>query len=401
MPAQPPAIDPEAVDMPTPPNLASMRSRFKEAVGNIENPKEPKPTVVDAPQETTIVTDEEPKEPKNDTTPPAPAKPEPKEPESKTETEEELPEAIRNKPEATRKAFKELKDGWKQAQAKVKELEERLLKQTKPNPELTDKLNQLEQERNELTKKLKVYEVSTGAELQRFVKTKFEAIGQKLKRLVPDRANELLNILRKEPGQAQKEAIREVMGELDEFDAEELKQIYAEARNVHAEKEKAIQEAETNSELILQQRENEVKEAKVTTMRELDAILGAMSDPEKGIVVFQKREGDEAWNSMIERQMADARMLASGDASQQDILTAFALAAAAPTYHRLVAQQGETIQKLRAQIEQLQGTPTMTRQPVDAKPATGKSAIKPDGTGSKFSEIVMGELNQMLKHGPQ
>lgn len=342
----------------------------------------PSAQVNQAPSETVIVKPElKPKEE-------APKETPPKEP-----SDPDIPEELSSKSPEAKEAFKKFKEGYKKMEERVRLAEEKLSKQAKPDPMLEMRLKELEAERDSLSKKIKTYEVTNSAELQTFFKKKYETADKTAERIVgAELAPRIKKLLRMEESDSRSDQIDEIISELPASKQAQVGALILQYDQIRMEREQAIADAEANAELIIQKREQEATESKQRFMSELDAMLGQLSDPQEGIAVYQKREGDDAWNQMIEKQMEDARILARGDAAPEDVRLAFALAAAAPTYHKLLHQQGEQIQRLTEQVKQLHGgQPTVSTR----KPTTITAGDKP--AGGKFSERVKAELGEAFK----
>ena len=79
------------------------------------------------------------------------------------------------------------------------------------------------------------------------------------------------------------------------------------------------------------------------------------SDPEKGIELFRKVEGNDEWNKVVDERMAHVRKLTEAELRPDDVAEMAAWAMSGAEYRKLFLSQRVLVKKLQEEIQSLKG----------------------------------------------
>jgi hypothetical protein len=240
--------------------------------------------------------------------------------------------------------FKNLRARTEAAERRAKELEARLA--AKPAeaakvsaPERDAEMERLRQEAEQYRKQseeyvqhLQRFALENDPAFQRKYADRLGQLGSRLSGTIPGelmvKAKAALNL---PAGDERTTAINEILADLPAYQQQRAGLILSQVEDVLDERRQKITESRENWQAL--QKEREADQTK--RVRDSEAImhqtLKNISDPEKGLGVFQTREGDEKWNAEVESRRQLAAELYMGKLPLDQVAYHCAMAAAAPS----------------------------------------------------------------------
>jgi len=172
------------------------------------------------------------------------------------------------------------------------------------------KIAAIEKEKAELADKLGQANLEATPEFQQHYVAKLTEAVEEAKVIVgPELAEKVASILATPDGPTRREQINALEADLSPMQVAELATIVRDIRKINAEKSKAI--STWKEQVALRD-----KTYKERNERERGAHMGAfdsvLPDTAKELVVFEPREGDEAWNSRVKSAIDAARDFHAG-----------------------------------------------------------------------------------------
>lgn len=266
--------------------------------------------------------------------------------------------------------------------AKLSDYEKKLAdleKQPKHNAEL---IKALEKERDDYKAYKEKYDavaVQFTPEFHKRFEDKEVAVDNALKQIIGNepQAMRISQALRMADGPEKKRILAELTADMDPFTVGEINLANRELKQVAAERQSELKRASDTLANIAESRKRQEEELSTRRGKAFETVFQSLSQGEKAIPVYQKREGDEAWNQEVEQRSQVARAVFEGKFdTEEERAQASMWAAAAPgilknwqaertQLQAQLAEQAATIQKLRGANPSLAPTPTPT-------PAGGK-----------------------------
>jgi hypothetical protein len=230
------------------------------------------------------------------------------------------------------------------AEAKLKELEAKLAAKSAEAakaslPERDAEMERLRQEAEQYRKQseehlqyLQRFALENDPAFQKEYADRLGQLGNRLAgTMPPETLATVRNALNLPPGQARVQAISEALADLPAYQQQRAGNILSQIEDLVDERQQKITQSRENWQALQKEREA----AQIKRVRDSEAImhqtLKAISDPEKGLGVFQTREGDEKWNAQVEKRRQLATELYMGKVPLDQLAYHCAMAAAAPS----------------------------------------------------------------------
>ena len=300
-------------------------------------------------------------------------------PEAATEAEAEAaPEVEESKSSRSASDFKKLKSDRDSARKELDVLKSRL-------SELEDKdvngvLEDVQQERDELSKRLRVTNIERHPEFERKYSAKINAAVEQAKGVVgEENAERIEKLLNMGESEYRTNALEDLFSELSQSKSAVMGAIIQRVGEINAERAGALADSEnTYAEIVRQQ--DETHKAHIASS---DAVFSEIQKEASNIELYQPREGDNEWNLEIDARVAQAKKIFSGDNDQHSLARASFWAASGPKYRELLADSIEINRRLREQLEGINSaTPSMSSSQGDAAP------VKEKGFMEHFNELT-------------
>lgn len=256
---------------------------------------------------------------------------------------------------AEREKYAELEKKW---QATNTELE--TFKKTPPKPAepvVPLDYEEIKKRESELSEKLKLLDIEQHPQFQKHFGERFNAVFAAAKQIGGPEQGEKIAALLKLPDSdyktAQLDAITESLSPSKKSMMGALLMKYEEVsgeRNSELSKAKENYAAYTSRVQEAQKRQQE--QAKAQAERAFEEQLQAA---QKDLPVFQKRDGDEAWNKQVDSAIQTARNIYTGNMPLPDLARASQWSAAGPLLAQDAHAKGKEIETLKAEITRLKG----------------------------------------------
>lgn len=218
-------------------------------------------------------------------------------------------------------------------------------------------IKKIEQERDEFKGKYEAFIVQFTPEFQaKFDNQKAQVI-ETLKTSIPEaEAKKLAELMELPNNEAKRKAIQEITDQFDQFQVAEVVAANREIQRIEKERKDSIANANKTLAGIGEERRKQSEESQAKLAKAFEENAAKV---QQGLTVYQKRDGDEAWNKGVEEGLAVARKIFSGEIDADDKAQAALMAAAAPrileSYKRDVAAKDQEIATLKETVAKLQG----------------------------------------------
>lgn len=310
------------------------------------------------------------------TPPPAPAQPEspsglPTNPKPETAvapTEEAVPEHIKSSKAA---------EDWKAQRRRIKELEplaakareyETELTKLKTAPPATDefkpKYEEAAKKLDEYQKLVRAADLANDPEFKTYFESKTKTLVGMAKSTVTTEQQAVVDKwLTRPESDARTAALEEVVTEIGMLRGQKLAAIINDVDRLHLERETELTKARENWDQLMDKRGKLTAAQQERTKAEADdafsRALKSTKDKEKGLMLFQEREGDEGWNKAVKEREELARNIFKGDLSVDDRAKAAIWAADGAGERELAALLAKENAALKAELTAMKsGTPS-------------------------------------------
>lgn len=286
--------------------------------------------------------------------------------------------------EGRRNAETKLKQEIQSRESKVKELETKLTEleskaSTAPetDPATKAQLERLESENKQLTESIMRLRVTEHPKFKAHYQAPIDDAIAEAKTIVgEEHAATVEKILKMDDNEFRKNQLDEFLSNFDDEGVKtDIRGIVRDIRKVHIDRDKEIKRVEAHNATLSAQEQAAAKtkadsEQKARETAYLNTVK-ALTDPAKGFLPFQKRDGDEAWNEGVQKRLDAAKGLLLGQNLTADqIVQAAHWAVALPAVvqmHEAAAESWKAEKaKYEAQIAELS----------KAQPAGGSGAPK-------------------------
>ena len=255
-------------------------------------------------------------------------------------------------------------DQWREVneeRARLRTELEALKKNGATEPDITKhpEFTKLKQQHDEYLDALKQVAVERDPEFKSKFEPRREAILSKIRQVAGGARDKLENLFKLPAGEFRDAAIEQALSEFTPTTrATVIGQLQALA-TVDAERDaelagrKAMYEHNQQAAFTQQQQAAREREAKLNTA--LEQQIKAWSDPEEGMPYLLPKEGDEKWNRNIEKRVALARSIFSGESDPANLAQAALKAAFFDMAIESDMESTMEVQKLREMYENLRG----------------------------------------------
>lgn len=272
------------------------------------------------------------------------------------------------------------------------------LKQQGPSPEL----DSLKKERDELSERLRLVDVREHPKFKAYFDNKFNSQYELAKRIVgQESATAIVEALQMPEGISKEQRIEELTAGLSNMKQAQLGGVLTSLAQITQERDSEIANSKSNYEKFYQENEANAKKAAADRIQLVEKTFSEQvkraQDPKEGMFLFQKRDGDDAWNKSVDDRVTVAKSLFAGTNKPEVLANASMYAASFPAVLQWAKEQHETVKKLEAQVKSLSAA-SPTVQGGDKKPADGapkrveiKKAMNPMEAASAWVNTIQPE----------
>jgi len=219
--------------------------------------------------------------------------------------------------------------------------------------------DKIKSERDQLAKHLQLVAIERDPTFNKEFENASAAVLASAKAASGKHADAFEKVLKMPPSEARDEAIEKLMEDVPAYKQTQIGYALAEMDKLRNLKEARIRESVANWEQMqtqsFEQRKQSQAAERAQMVKVLDKTISDWTDKEKGLPVFQKRDGDDAWNAMVDDQIEVARNVFGGELDVDSIAKAAMWAASAPLLLKDNATLLEQIKAKDAEIAQLKG----------------------------------------------
>jgi hypothetical protein len=281
------------------------------------------------------------------------------------------------------------------------------LKKAGPSPELDG----LKKERDELSERLRLNAVEKHPKFQAYFEQKTNAQLDMAKRIVgAEAADEIVRALKMDDGAYKEAEIERLTAGMSQYKLSQIGNVALELDRIKAEREGEITRAKSNFEEMTKAEKAQMdkRRADQTAFVEktFNDILGKASDAKEGNFLFQKKDGDTAWNTQVDERVALAKQLFTGQSKPESLAQAAFYAAALPalltSYTAEKEASAKEIATLKAQVAQLSAaSPTVQPGERAANGEPGQFSRTPIKKDANPQEAGKSFMKDMINFGNQ
>jgi len=286
---------------------------------------------------------------------PEAAEPEAVEPEA-VEPEAVEPEAVEpEKKSRSADDFKLLKTQRDTAKSELEHLRAEVT-DLKRQAESSD-VESLRQERDDLSSRLKAASIERHPEFRKFYTQKLEGVISRAKSTAGEHGERMEQILKMDNSTYRDQQMEELFSELPTSKQATLGALIAQADEVRAEKQSQLEDADSTYEQLMSTQNNQHDQMVEKSRKVFESVAERAS----ALEVYQKKEGDDAWNSEVDARREMARNAFLGQSSEEELAMIALWGPAGEKYRELLGVQIELNQRLQKQLDGLQGaTPSVS-----------------------------------------
>ena len=273
------------------------------------------------------------------------------EPEAKAEPTPE----VQAEPEADKKSrssddFKLIKTQRDSAKSEVDHLRAEVT-DLKKQVNSTD-LDSLRAERDDLSKRLRAASIERHPEFEKFYTSKLNGVIGRAKATAGDHGERMEQILKMDTSAYRDAQMEELFSELPTSKQATLGALIAQADEVKADRQSQLQDADSTYEQLMSS-QNEQHEQMLTKSRKT---FEDVAERAAVLEVYQKREGDDDWNSEVDSRLELARNGFLGQSDENQLAMLSLWGAAGEKYRELLATQIELNRRLQSQLDGVQSS---------------------------------------------
>lgn len=181
---------------------------------------------------------------------------------------------------------------------------------------------------------------------------------EEMKKLVAaENAEELSQIAMLPDSKKRKERIKELVDGLDDLDRIKVLTSIAKVDELNTKKSKELNNWKENR-VHLEAKEIEKRQVEQAAMANQQKVawnnaMAVITSPDKGLEVFRKLDGNDAWNARVDARIAQVQQQLSGDVPSERIMEMAARSVAAEEYRKMFLAQRILVNKLSEELASL------------------------------------------------
>ena len=300
--------------------------------------------------------------------------------ESKPEPEPE-PEPVEDTSKTESRSasdFKKLKEERDNNKRELEKVQAKLAEMEKADTQ--NLMKQLEEERDELSARLKVSAIEKHPDFQRQYDSKITQVIENAKATVGEHNGERIErLLRMDESEMRTDGIEAIFAELSPARQAKLGAMLAQVDDVRSERAAMLEDADASYKKLMEGQDAQ-REAHMDASNKLfDDVL----DRARNLPMYQLREDDEEWNAGVKEMEDQARNVFAGGQSAETLAEASLWAASAPWLYKRLGETLELNRKLQDQVSGgVSANPTLSGEGGEAGGAEPKSFMEMFGESS-------------------
>lgn len=259
----------------------------------------------------------------------------------------------------------------------------------------------LKQERDDMDKILRTANIRDNPKFKSYFDSKTNAQIDLAKRIVGnDKGEQMARLLQLPDGDWKNQQIRDFMAEFDVMEQSRIGGVLNSMTQIEQERQSALQVADKDYESMTTAQKEKDKQAQEAQQKNIASLIDrgitAITDPSKGHPVFQRKEGDTAWNTAVEKRVDTVKQLLTGVVPPEKI---FETAVNAVAYHQVLESHKSLVAEnatLKKQVEALTSAQPSMEQ---SRGGGGNSEpqIAPPKPGSRPMDLTTNWVQNMRK----
>lgn len=249
----------------------------------------------------------------------------------------------------------------KEFQTKYTEVETKLKEKPPTDPEVEARAKQLEVENKALTEKIIELDVTQHPKFKAYYEGGIDKQIGKAKKLVgAEKADVIERILKLPDGDYKKLQLREfVSAEMDDdMDKQQLGDIVIKINDLKEDREAEVEKASQHKDKLVVQRQTAAATQQKQLQTAFESTLKQLQDPKDGMIIYQKRDGDAAWNAEVDKTIDMAKRILSSNNLKPETISKLTFDALAfpkllTTFHAKMTEWNADKAKLEAQVKEL------------------------------------------------
>lgn len=254
---------------------------------------------------------------------------------------------------------------WKAAQTEIENYKKNPPKPAEP--QIPADYEELKKNHAELDEKLKLLDIERHPKFQKHFGAKLESALTTAKNIGGET---LANLLKLPDSDFKTEQLENVLKSLSPLKQTMLGSLLLDVEKINNERASELNSAKENYAKYISIQEAQQKQQQEYQKQQADRVFTQeLEQATKGLPVFQKVEGNDAWNKQVDSAIQNARNIFEGKLPLPDFARASNWAAAAPLLLQDSAAKGKEIETLKAELARLKG--------VQPKPGAGGDPKEP------------------------
>lgn len=229
--------------------------------------------------------------------------------------------------------WKRLREEKKSAQRELETLRAEVAKSKNGNGHSDEWLKEKDtmvKEREDLLNRLRTSAIERDPRFQAYFTNRETFLVDQAKKIGGEHGQKLAAVLAMPDGDSRSRVLDEILGDLPLSAQGRVGAIVNDIDRLRSEKEQELSKASQTFQAMQEKQQADQREFNARASAMLEDTLKKWSDPEKGLPVFQSREGDAEWNAKVENAKSMARHIYGGQMSIEEKGKASLWAAAAP-----------------------------------------------------------------------
>jgi hypothetical protein len=254
-----------------------------------------------------------------------------------------------------------------------------------------------ETEAKELSERLQLLDVEKHPKFEAYFKGKLDQQFTIAKEIGGEHGDKIVEILQLPEGAYRKQQLNEIAVELDPIALSQLGAVVNSLRGIKAEREAEISKSKESYQQLQAQQKIEAEKKRGEMESLFKSVRNEVTDKEKGLAVFQERDGDEAWNKGVRERLALVDAMVAGKLPAEDAARYVHWAAAAPALlQQWNADRAESASKISALEKEIASLRAVNPNPGGETPG-GETAVRSNKTGidalmEDIQKIVPGQV---------
>ncbi len=282
--------------------------------------------------------------------------------------------------------LQEWENKWKAANTELETLKK--TPQTKVEVKAPDDYEDLKKREAEYSDRLKLLDLQNHPQFKQHFESKYEGVFNTVKLIGGKDGDKLVELLKQPESELKTQQLEEVFSKISPLYQSQLGAAFLKMKEIDAEKAMELSKGKDNySKVIAMQQENQRKQQEQAAAQANRVFEEQLQSARKELHIFQKKDGDEAWNKQVDSFEKTARDIYTGNLPLPELARAAQWSAAAPLFLQDADAKATEIANLKAELGRLKA--------VQPKPGSGTDPKEPQMPANmSLSERIVWQAQQ-------